>query len=119
LQLTEDPISVKYHIQSYQPGQIVIKDQHYTKTVLISSTSVKADWGPQSINELSEDDINRIASKEYEILLIGTGEQQIFLAPQLMAVAPCGIEVMTTKAACSTFNLLANEGRAVIAALFL
>jgi uncharacterized protein len=55
-----------------------------------------------------------------EIVLIGTGSKQIFLPPELMMFfysRNTGFEVMTTDAACRTFNVLASEGRKVVAAL--
>ena len=55
-----------------------------------------------------------------EVVLLGTGAKQVFLPPQLMMQfynKGIGIEVMTTDAACRTFNVLVSEGRNVLAAL--
>jgi len=55
-----------------------------------------------------------------EILLLGTGRKLIqrppFLKPYLAALG-IQLDVMDTKNACSTYNLLAEEGRRVAAAL--
>jgi uncharacterized protein len=51
---------------------------------------------------------------------MGTGERQVFLAPELLMVfyrQSVGIEVMNTQAACRTFNVLVSEDRNVVAAL--
>ena len=53
-------------------------------------------------------------------LLLGTGSQQIFPAPDLAAAfadAGLGLEAMSTGAACRTYNVLLGEGRPVAAAL--
>ena len=55
-----------------------------------------------------------------EVILIGTGNTQIFLPPATQVHffrRNFGFEVMTTDAACRTFNVLAAEGRQVVAAL--
>ena len=55
-----------------------------------------------------------------EVVLIGTGKKQLFLPPKLMVMfyqEGIGFEVMTTDAACRTFNVLVSEGRNVVAAL--
>jgi uncharacterized protein len=53
-------------------------------------------------------------------VIIGTGERQHFLPPLLMMEfhgQGIGAEVMSTAAACRTFNVLVSEGRNVVAAL--
>ena len=55
-----------------------------------------------------------------EIVLLGTGLAQHFPHPRLTAAlanARVGIEVMDTRAACRTFNILIAEDRRVVAAL--
>lgn len=57
-----------------------------------------------------------------EVVLIGTGKSQHFLpvnTQKLFFQRNLGFEVMTTDAACRTFNVLASEGRKVVAALIL
>ncbi|KAI9000717.1 DUF498-domain-containing protein [Trametes punicea] len=55
-----------------------------------------------------------------EILLLGTGERVEMLLPalrQYLMKAGVQVDVMNTRNACSTYNLLAEEGRRVAAAL--
>ncbi|KAH9855034.1 DUF498-domain-containing protein [Lenzites betulinus] len=55
-----------------------------------------------------------------EILLIGTGQRVEMLPPalrQYLIKAGVQVDVMNTRNACSTYNLLAEEGRRVAAAL--
>ena len=57
-----------------------------------------------------------------KVLVIGSGPKQEFPAPEVLgAVMSRGIgcEVMDTGAACRTYNILASEGRTVVAALLL
>ena len=56
------------------------------------------------------------------VVLLGTGAEQHFPPSSLLAPLlgqGIGIEVMTTAAACRTFNILVAEGRSVAAGLFI
>ena len=55
-----------------------------------------------------------------EVLLIGTGSRQQFLPPAIvraLLAAGIGVEIMDTKAAARTYNILMAEGRQVVVAL--
>ena len=56
------------------------------------------------------------------MVLIGTGERSAFIDPVLylnLIERGIGVEVMTTGAACRTYNILMAEGREVVAGLIL
>ncbi len=55
-----------------------------------------------------------------EIVLLGCGARFRFPSPAVLAPlygAGIGVEVMDTRAACRTYNILLSEGRRVVAAL--
>ena len=57
-----------------------------------------------------------------EIVIFGTGAVQRFPRPELaraLAATGAGVEVMDSKAACRTYNILASEGRGVVAAILM
>ena len=59
---------------------------------------------------------------EPEVILLGTGHRQVFPPAAVMAAGfgrGVGIEVMTNAAAARTFNVLASEGRRVVAGFVL
>jgi uncharacterized protein len=59
---------------------------------------------------------------DLEIVILGTGARQEFPDPGLFGrlhAARIGIEVMSTSAACRTYNIIRNEGRRVAAAIIL
>ncbi len=56
------------------------------------------------------------------MVLLGTGRRHAPVAPRWMAWfggRGMGLEVMDTRAACRTYNILATEGRRVVAALII
>ncbi len=63
-----------------------------------------------------------LAELKPEVVLLGTGTRLRFPHPRLtraLTDAGIGVEVMDTPAACRTFNILAAEGRKVLAAVIL
>jgi uncharacterized protein len=63
-----------------------------------------------------------IGEAKPEIVILGTGATQRFPAPELtraLAATGVGVEVMDSKAACRTYNILVTEGRKVIAAILI
>jgi uncharacterized protein len=63
----------------------------------------------------------KILPKPYELVILGTGNLQFFpdnqwLAPFIARGLP--LEIMSTPAACRTYNIVASEGRTVLAALW-
>lgn len=115
--LSEEEMTTPYQIKSYAPGKIVVNEITYTNSILISTQTLITDWRPQVISELNIGDFEFLINQTLEIFLLGTGKQQVFPPAKLLAQCPIGYEIMSTSAACRTFNLLANEGRNVIAGL--
>jgi uncharacterized protein len=78
------------------------------------------EWDVKSIEDISEENLQVIFNLQPEVILLGTGETQVFLPPAIQVHffrRNFGFEVMTTDAACRTFNVLVAEGRHVVAAL--
>ena len=79
-------------------------------------------WAPQTFDELLKDHFLTISELEPQLVILGTGEQQQFPKTELYATLlnqGVGVEVMSTPAACRTYNILVSEGRNVAAALLL
>jgi hypothetical protein len=58
----------------------------------------------------------------HELVIFGSGSRIRFAAPAVLRPLierGIGIETMDTAAACRTYNVLASEGRAVVAALLI
>ena len=67
-----------------------------------------------------ETHLEALLALEPEVVLLGTGARQVFLPPRQLAPfyrKAVGVELMTTDAACRTFNVLAAEERRVVAGL--
>ena len=109
-----------YFIRRYQPGCITLNTSEHRSSLIIHGKTLIDNWAPQSIQSLSADDIKMISEQKPHLVILGTGEQQHFPAADLLAPlyqAQIGVEIMSTEAACKTYNILAGEGRDVLAAL--
>lgn len=108
-----------FTIDSYQPGEIQVNGKRYQHSVIVTPNSCTP-WQIERIAELQSRHFNLIAEKRPDILLLGTGETQIFPPMQHYAELislGIGVEIMHSAAAARTYNLLQDEERDVIAAI--
>lgn len=81
-----------------------------------------ADWSPQSMSGIDEAAIEAVLALKPEVVLLGTGIVHRMPPPRLLGTflsRGVGLESMDNAAAGRTFNLLAAEGRRVVAAFLL
>jgi uncharacterized protein len=92
------------------------------RSVIIGSRGELIDWDCARFEDLSATHFEQLAGCRPELVLFGSGTRLRFPPPaflrELMAQR-IGIETMDTLAACRTYNILAGEGRHVIAALLI
>lgn len=122
MQVLEDHNFGEYTINAYAPDKIIINDQAYAKSLVLSSHQLVTDWPPRHFNELNQEHLQIILDLKPEVVLLSTGHEQQFAPPALLAPffqRNIGVETMSTAAACRTFNVLASEGRNVVAGLII
>ena len=109
-----------FFIRSVSEEGIRVNQDVFNKPVIISGQRIVPDWNVASVDDINEESLQAIFDLEPEVILIGTGNTQVFLQPAIQVHffrRNVGFEVMATDAACRTFNVLAAEGRHVVAAL--
>jgi len=107
-------------IRSIDANGIRVKDEYYTDPFVLSTQQILPTWSVATIADISEESLQHIFDLQPEVVLVGCGKNQVFLPPAIQMLflsRNIGVEVMTTSAACRTFNVLAAEGRRVVAAL--
>ena len=108
-------------IRAYRDGEILVNDQTISRSVVITPDSIQ-DWDPCSVEELTQQHFTQLGALQPEIVILGTGSRLSFpphpLCIQLQTQG-IGMEIMTTDAACRTFNVLLAEDRRVVAALII
>ena len=120
MRFTQDPSSATHLIRAYGAGELRINDAIYRGTVIVSASTVLTVADVRDMNDLLVLDPSRILALDPELVLLGTGQRQIFPAASFRAQflsTGIGFEVMDTGAACRTFNVLVAEQRRVVALL--
>lgn len=110
----------QFFIRSVSAAGIRVDQENFLCPFIISSQKVVPQWNVECVEDIDEENLQAIFDLEPEVILIGTGDKQVFLPPATQVHffrRHVGFEVMTTDAACRTFNVLASEGRQVVAAL--
>ncbi|MEJ2308189.1 MAG: Mth938-like domain-containing protein [Gammaproteobacteria bacterium] len=106
-------------ITSYRPGEIRVASESWRSSILIH-TAACSSWEIDNIGELCADHLHDIIAFAPDILLIGTGPEQLF--PDIESYAGLlelniGVEIMDSAAAARTYNVLVSEGRNVMAGI--
>ncbi len=122
MRFTQDLTSNVNVIRGYGRGEIRINDQRYQQTLIVSASTIQPESALTDVGGLTNEHATYILSLKPEVLLLGTGERQVFPNAAFGArflQAGVGFEVMDTGAACRTFNVLVGEHRQVVALLLL
>jgi len=120
MDLTQQPPGGQNHIQSVSDHEIRIAGEVHTRALVVTADSLLDNWPVNKPEDIAAENLEPILALRPEVVLIGTGKQQVFLEPELLMLfyrSGVGVEMMTTQAACRTFNVLLSDNRKVAAAL--
>jgi uncharacterized protein len=125
MKLQPDRLDVQ-SILGYGPGWVGLGSngvaEKIERSIVIGSRGEKFDWNCSNFEQLSEEHFALLASTQPELVIFGSGNRLRFPPPAFLRVLMqkrIGVETMDTLAACRTYNILAGEGRQVIAALLI
>ncbi len=143
MQLHREQRTALNTVTGYGEDYIEVNDQRYHHPICFSPEGEVRPWQVKHFSEITLKDIevaaNLITEKvsaidfleentsprylnALEVIIIGTGKQQAFISPAILAPllhARIGIETMDSKAAARTYNVLMSEGRKVAVALLI
>ncbi|MGI9318118.1 MAG: Mth938-like domain-containing protein [bacterium] len=104
-----------------QSCRIFVGETALTQSLIITPESIDL-WEVTKISQLEARHFEQLSQLSVEVVVLGTGTTIEFPLPgltQALMSNHIGLEVMDTAAACRTYNILANDGRKVAAALML
>lgn len=109
-----------HRITAYGAGFVSVDETTFTDTVLLGEGAPVTDFRERGPGDLDAATIARLRACDPEVVIVGTGARHVFLPPALTAPlmrTGAGVEIMSTSAACRTYNILRAEGRKVVALL--
>ncbi|MBN8946046.1 Mth938-like domain-containing protein [Rhodanobacter sp. UC4437_H4] len=101
---------------------VTLLDRVVEHSFLLTPAGITEAWPVTAAGSLGVDDVPVLLALKPEVVILGTGERQVFPAAAFMAGflrKGIGIEVMDNAAAARTYNLLAGEDRQVVAGFIL
>ncbi|HEY3048381.1 MAG TPA: Mth938-like domain-containing protein [Polaromonas sp.] len=125
MKLQPDRLEVQ-SILGYGPGWVGLGSKGVAEkiehSIVIGSGGEKFDWHCPRFEQLTAEHFTRLVETLPELVIFGSGTRLRFPPPAFLRALMekrIGIETMDTLAACRTYNILAGEGRRVIAALLI
>ena len=107
-------------IGRHDAGRVAVGPTMYPHSVLVPWVGAVLAWPVPSFQALQAAHFEAILALQPELVIFGSGRRQRFAHPSLLRPLierRIGVETMDTPAACRTYNVLAAEGRRVVAAL--
>jgi uncharacterized protein len=120
MQLTRDSNAVNF-IRAWEPGRVRIAERWVAGNVIVANDTIIESWTTSAAGKLTIADLEPALALAPTIIVLGTGTERLLPDVELMAEVAArsvGLEIMSTPAACRTFNVLLQEQRRVAAALF-
>ena len=119
MQLSRDASSIHF-IRAWEPGRVRIADRWIAGNVIVDADRIVEGWTGVPAHRLTIAELAPALALEPTIIVLGTGAEGLLPDVELMAEVAArsvGLEIMSTPAACRTFNVLLGEHRRVVAAL--
>ena len=109
-------------LTAHGPGWVAVNNERIESSVVVGSRGERFAWDCSRFDELGVEHFAQLAELGAELIIFGSGARIRF--PQAAWLQPLmarrtGVETMDTGAACRTYNILAGEGRHVVAALLI
>jgi uncharacterized protein len=118
MKLHSDLSDSSLRITAYDADSVTLGERKITSTFVLTPQVLFVDLPPLTVQQLSWKALGELHDLELEVLLVGTGSRQQFADGAFyveLSRRRIGLEVMTSAAACRTFNILAAERRQVAA----
>ena len=118
MQLILERPDYAYSLRGADGRHALVNERSLTRSFIIAPDALVESWPVDDITAMRPADLEPLFALQPELIVLGSGETQAF--PPTDVAATClqrgiGVEAMTNAAAARTFNVLAGEGRRVVA----
>jgi uncharacterized protein len=107
-------------ISRHEPDAVWVNNQRFEGSLLVPWKGEVRPWSAQAHGTLGASHFDEVLALKPELVIFGSGARLRFVPAALyrsLIDARIGLETMDSAAACRTYNVLAAEGRSVVAAL--
>lgn len=118
MHLVQDLSEGHHLVRRVGPASVTVDDRELTRSFLLTPSQCHEDFPVRDIAGFDAAAIQQVLDLQPALVLIGTGARQHLAPPALMGgflTRGVGVEAMDSAACARTFNLLASEGRQVVA----
>ena len=101
---------------------VMVVDREITASFILARDRAIEDWAVTEVAALTPQQLEPILELKPDVVLLGSGARQQFPSQAVLGAflqRGIGVEVMDNAAAARTWNVLAGEGRNVVAAFIL
>jgi uncharacterized protein len=122
MQISLENPDYRYVCRGIGPNGVWVNAQEIACSFLLGPNVLRENWSLRDLTQASESGWQPVLAESPALFILGTGDTQIFPEPKHMAFflqRGIGFEIMNNAAAARTFNILANEGRNVLAGFLL
>ena len=81
MELTQQPPGGANHIQSVTDDHIRIDGEIHSNALIVTAETLLADWQVSTVADIGAEQLAPLLELEPEVVLIGTGREQVFLDP--------------------------------------
>ncbi len=109
-------------ISRHDAAAVWVNAERHSASVLVPWRGAVQSWPAASVDRLEAAHFEQVLSMHPELVVFGSGQRLRFVSAALtrsLIERGIGVETMDTAAACRTYNVLAHEGRSVVAALLI
>lgn len=118
MQLLLERPDYDYFLRGADGRHALVNERTLQASFVISPNALIEHWPVTDVTRLTPTDLDPLLALEPELIVLGSGATQAFPPPEAQAAClsrGIGLETMTNAAAARTFNVLASEGRRVVA----
>ena len=122
MQLVHEQPDFEFFLRGADGGSALVNDRRLASSFIVAPDRLIEGWPVDDALTLRAADLEPLLALQPELVILGCGATQAF--PPQEALAACltrgiGLEAMTNAAAARTYNVLAGEGRRVVAGFIL
>lgn len=118
MQLHLERPDYEFFLRGADGGHALVNARRLERSFVIAPDALVEDWPVRDVAAMSPADLDPLIALKPELIVLGSGGAQAFPPPEVMGAClsqGIGLETMTNAAAARTFNVLASEGRRVVA----